>query len=231
MLLSLTAIGIESQQVFPESKSKEKPDVSSKEAEMASRGRIILGISVAVAAIFILAAIPVFSQSADQSEEFEATALGQGTALGRTFPVTITIQRYSSPEDLTILLDAFNKAGTEGVTNALEKMSSKGHIAITGTIGADLAYVRLWPTPTGRKIRGITNRLIRFGEAWYDGRSMDYTLTAFELDLSDEKGKSTGTLIPACKIRMDKKTNEMEMETLYNPPWKLIGIIDWGRLK
>ena len=60
---------------------------------------------------------------------------------------------------------------------------------------------------------------------------MDYTLTAFELDLSDEKGKSTGTLIPACKIRMDKKTNEMEMETLYNPPWKLIGIIDWGRLK
>ena len=198
---------------------------------MASRGRITFSISVAVAAVLVLAVTPGFSQSADQSEVIDATAMGQGTALGRTFPVTITIERYSSPEDLTILMDSFEKAGTEGVTNALEKMSSKGHIAITGTIGADLAYVRTWPTPTGRKIRGITNRLIRFGEAWYDGRSMDYTLTAFELELSDEKGKSTGTLIPACKINMDKKTNEMELETFYNPPWKLIGIIDWGHFK
>jgi hypothetical protein len=227
MLLLPMALGIEAQQVFPESKSNEKSDVSSKEAEMVSRGRISFGISVAVAAIVILAVIPGLSQSADQSEVIDATALGQGTALGRTFPVTITIQRYSSPDDLTILLDAFGKAGTEGVTNALEKMSSKGHIAITGTIGADLAYIQLWPTPTGRKIRGITNRLIRFGEAWYDGRSMDYTLTAFELEISDEKGKSTGSLIPACKIKMNKQTNEMELETLYNPPWKLVGIIDW----
>ncbi len=198
---------------------------------MATKGWTILGIGVAAAAIVLLVTVPGSSQSANQGEEFEATAFGQGTALGRTFPVTITVERYSMPEDLTILLEAFSKAGTNGVTSALEKMRSKGHIAITGTVGADLAYVRLYPTPTGRTIRGITNRLIRFGEAWYDGRSMDYTLTAFELDLSDEKGRSTGSLMPACKVKMNEKTNEMEFETLYNPPWKLEGIIDWGRLK
>jgi hypothetical protein len=91
-------------------------------------------------------------------------------------------------------------------------LHSKGRIAITGTLDADLAYVRTWPTPTGGRIRGVTNRPIRFRKAYYDARSMDYSMTAFEPDSSDEKGKSTGTLIPACQIRIDKETNQMEIE-------------------
>jgi len=132
-------------------------------------------------------------------------------------------------EDQTILMDAFDKAGMNGVTNALQKMHSKGRIAITGTLGADLSYVRTWPTPTGRRIRGATNRPIRFGEAWTDGRSMDYNMTAFELDISDEKGKSSGTLIPACQLKVDKKTNEMQIETFNSPPWKFVDILDWNK--
>jgi hypothetical protein len=42
-------------------------------------------------------------------------------------------------------------------------MKSVGRIAITGTVGYDLSYIRLIPIPTGRKIRFVTNRLIRFG--------------------------------------------------------------------
>jgi hypothetical protein len=71
----------------------------------------------------------------------------------------------------------------------------------------------------------LTNRPIRFGEAWADSRSMDYNLSALELDLSTEKGKSTGTLLPACQFTIDKKTNELEIENLQNP-WKLSDVLD-----
>ena len=187
-------------------------------------------MAVVVAALVLVATVLSFSETLEKPEEFQATAFGQGTSLGQTFGVTIIIEAYSPPDEQTILLDAFNKAGMNGVTNALQKFHSKGRIAITGTLGADLAYVRTWPTPTGRKIRGVTNRPIRFGEAWYDGRSMDYNMTAFELDISDEKGKSTGELIPACQIKMDKKTNQMQIETFNSPPWKLVDILDWKKM-
>ncbi len=191
--------------------------------------RTIFRISLAVSVLVLLAAVLSFSQAVDKREEFESTAFGQGTSLGQTFGVTIIIDTYSPVEEFNILQEAFGKAGMEGVTNALQKLHSKGRIAITGTLGADLSYVRSWPTPTGRRIRGITNRPIRFGEAWSDGRSTDYNMTAFELEVSDEKGKSTGTLIPACQIKIDKKTNEMQIETFNAPPWKLVDILDWKK--
>ncbi len=195
---------------------------------MVKTERTILRIGAVVAALVLVAAVLSFSQGANKREEFEATAFGQGTSLGQTFGVTIIIEEYSPVDEFNILQEAFNKAGMNGITNALQKFHSKGRIAVTGTLGADLAYVRTWPTPTGRRIRGMTNRPIRFGEAWADGRSMDYNVTGFELDISTEKGKSTGTLIPACQLKLDKKTNELQIETFNSPPWKLVDILDWG---
>ena len=64
-------------------------------------------------------------------------------------------------------------------------MKSVGRIAITGTVGYDLSYIALIPTPTGRKIRFATNRLIQFGEAYYDTQSKAFDLTAGEINLDD----------------------------------------------
>ncbi len=76
-------------------------------------------------------------------------------------------------------------------------MKAVGHIAITGTLGYDLSYIRMEPTPTGRKIVFVTNRLIKFGEAYADTQSQAYNLSAGELDLNDQdKTKSTGNLYP-----------------------------------
>jgi len=44
-------------------------------------------------------------------------------------------------------------------------MHSKGRIAITGTLGYDISFVRKIPTADGYKIRFLTNRPSRFGEA------------------------------------------------------------------
>jgi hypothetical protein len=167
------------------------------------------------------------AQDKPKREVFQAQAMGQGTQSARTFNVTVNIAEYSTPEERQVLVEAFEKAGAQGLFNALNKMSSKGRIAITGTVGYDVSFVRQIPTANGRKIRVLTNRPITFGEAWTSSRSMDYNLSALEFDLSDEKGKSTGVLLPACQFKIDKKTKELVIEN-YRDPWKLVNIQERG---
>ena len=71
--------------------------------------------------------------------------MGQGTQFGQTFNVTVNIERYSSPEERQVLVEAFQQAGSEGLFNALEKMRSKGRLAITGTLGYDISFVEKFP--------------------------------------------------------------------------------------
>jgi len=166
-----------------------------------------------------------FAQEQMVNEEYQAQAMGEGTQLGQTFNVTVHIEEYSSAEERQILVEAFEKAKSQGLFNALNKMKSKGHIAITGTLGYDISFVRKIQTPDGWKIRVLTNRPITFGEAWTDSRSMDYNLSALELNLSDQKGKSTGILLPVCEFVIDKKTNEVTIAE-YRNPWKLVDVLD-----
>jgi len=159
-------------------------------------------------------------------EEYQAQAMGQGTQLGQTFNVTIHLEQYSTPEERQVLVDAFEKAGSQGLYNALNKMHAKGHIAITGTLGYDIVFARVIPNPEGTKLRILTNRPIAFGEAWTDSRSMDYNLSAVELDLNKEnEKKNTGILLPACEFKINNKTHELEIEN-YQNPWKLVDVLD-----
>jgi hypothetical protein len=155
-------------------------------------------------------------------EYIEATASGTGTQMGRMINVSIIIYEYSPPEDQQALREAFNKAGQEGLVNALSKMRAKGRMAITGTLGYDINYIRQFPTENGRKVRLVTDRPIRFGELWSDSRSMEYSLSAVEIDLSNVKDKSTGTLLPAVQLKLDKN-HELQLEA-YQNPWHLVNI-------
>jgi hypothetical protein len=188
--------------------------------------RIVLG-GAAVIACF--AAVLSFESAAQEEqvvrEVYQAQAMGQSTQLGKTFSVTINIERYSTPDERQVLVEAFQEDGSDGLFNALEKMRSKGRIAITGTLGYDISFVRKIPTETGYKIRILTNRPIRFGEAWVNGRSMDYNLSALEMDVNNDKDKSTGVLLPVCQFKINKKTSELEIEN-YQNPWKLQNIMD-----
>ncbi len=145
--------------------------------------------------------------------------------MGRLTNMTFIIYEFSTPDDRQILVDAFKNGQNQGLYNALSKMRAVGRIAITGTLGYDVTYIRLIPTPTGRKIRFVTNRQIRFGEAWSDSRSQDYNLTGGEMDLNDsDMKKSTGVLYPAAKLVM--KDNELTIDLLQNP-WRLGNFIDY----
>jgi hypothetical protein len=71
-------------------------------------------------------------------------------------------------------------------------------------------------------IRLVTDRPIRFGEAWHDSRSSDFNLSGMELILWPDKKKNSGTLLPACQFKLDKD-NHLEIEAFQNP-WKLVNI-------
>jgi hypothetical protein len=177
--------------------------------------------------VLLVTATPASPQDDRKTETIDATARGTSTQLGHTVSIKIIIYRYSTPEDRQVLVDAFNKGQHPGLVKALSDMKSVGRIAISGTLGYDLSYVALIPTPTGHKIRFATNRLIRFAEAYYNTESSAYDLTAGEINLNDaDNKKSSGVLYPAAQLVINKK-GELQFELRKNP-WNLVNIIDWN---
>src|SRR5580692_3189600 len=185
-------------------------------------GRLLL------AALILVAVTAALSADDRNTETIDATAMGTSTQLGQNVSVKVTIYEFSTDEDRKILLDAFKKGQNQGLVNALTKMKAVGRIAITGTLGYDLSYIRLVPTPTGRKIRFVTNRLLRLGEVYYNTQTTAYNLTAGEFDINDsDKDKSAGVLYPASQLVINKE-GQLEFQLNKNP-WKLVNIIDWNK--
>src|SRR5271170_7694185 len=112
--------------------------------------------SAAVLALLTIGTVSSFAR--EKYETINAQAFGTGTQLGQTIGITIIIYDFSTPEDRQALVAAFTKGQNQGLVNALTKMPAVGRISITGTLGYDLSYIRSVPTPTGRKIRFVTNR-------------------------------------------------------------------------
>ena len=196
----------------------------------ADRSRIQkFGYGGMLLASLLLTAVTLALAADDRKvETIDATAMGTSTQMGRVVNVKVTIYEYSADEDRQILIEAFKKGQNQGLVNALTKMKSVGRIAITGTIGYDLSYIRLVPTPTGRKIRFVTNRLLRLGEVYYNTQTTAYNLTAGEVEINDsDKDKSAGVLYPAAQLVINKE-GQLEFQLNKNP-WKLVNIIDWNK--
>ena len=188
-----------------------------------------LGYSSFLLGTLLLAGATVAIPADDgKSETIDATAMGTSTQLGKTVSVKITIQKYSTQEDKQAFIEAYKKGQNKGLVDALEKAPSVGSIAITGTVGNQLAYISVTKTATGRQIRFAANRWIRFGEAYNNTQSTAYNLTAGEINLNDtDKKKSSGVLYPASQLIVNKD-GQLQFELRRNP-WKLVNIIDWDQ--
>jgi hypothetical protein len=139
----------------------------------------------------------------------------------------LNIYEFSTPADRANLVTAFEKGQNQGLVNALSKMKAVGHIEITGTLGYDCSYIKMTPTPTGRKIVFVTNRQIRFGEAFFDTQSQSFNLTAGVIELNtQDKSKSTGQLFPAAQLIMDKE-GQLQLDLMQNA-WRLSDVLDWA---
>ena len=185
-------------------------------------------LSVFATWLVVFVVSPAFAGKGRKCETIGASAMGTGTQMGQIVDVQIEIYKVSTPEDRQFLIDAFEKGQNEGLVNALKKMKAVGRCSITGTVGDDVAFIDVIPTPTGRKIRFATNRRILFGENFFNTQSKDYNVTAGEIEINDsDKKKSTGFLFPAAQLVINKK-GQLEFQLLRNP-WKLVNIIDWDK--
>ena len=72
----------------------------------------------------------------------------------------------------------------------------------------------------------ITDRPIRFAEAYVGGRTQDYDLSAIELNLDADPKKSDGSLIVAGRFKVDKD-GQVIFESYGSGPWKMTNIIEW----
>jgi hypothetical protein len=154
----------------------------------------------------------------------QATAMGTSTQLGRIVNVNIHIEGYSTQEDRNTLIEAFKARRQDGLVDALAKMKSKGRVRFaSGGVGNDVKYIIELPSKKGRRLRLITDRWLLFGELYNSTRSSDYSVGAIELNLTPD-GKGTGTVLPACKLTVNKKKKQVEVET-YQNPWNLTNLM------
>ena len=181
--------------------------------------------SLVLAGVLMVGTLPGFAR--DKYETIDAQAFGTGTQLGQNIGVTLNIYEFSTPADRVTLVQAFQQGQNKGLVTALQKMKAVGHVEITGTLGYDCSYIKMTPTPTGRKIVFVTNRQIRFGEAYTDSQSQSFSLTAgvFELNSTD-KSKSTGQLYPQAQLILDKE-GQLQLDLAQNP-WRLSDVLDWA---
>ncbi len=160
---------------------------------------------------------------AQERMTIQATAMGTSTQLGKVFNLNIHIEQFSTPEDRKALIDAFARSGQDGLLDALEHMKPKGRIRTPWGLGNDVKYIFELPADQGRHLRLITDRRIGIGEARNSTRSEEYSIGAVDLLLAPD-GKGSGTLLPACKLTLNKKTQQIEIETFRNP-WNLTNLM------
>lgn len=154
----------------------------------------------------------------------QATAMGTSTQLGKIANVNIYIEAYSTQDDRNTLIEAFKKRGQDGLFDALQDMKPKGRVRFaSGGVGNDVKYIIELPSQNGRKLRLITDRNLSFRELYNSNRNVDYNVGAIELNLTPD-GKGSGTVLPACKLTVNKKKKQVEIET-YQNPWNLTNLM------
>jgi hypothetical protein len=95
---------------------------------------------------------------------------------------------------------AFDEKGQDGLISALQKAEPVGHLRTPGNLAYDFHYAREIEEKDGvRRILMITDRPIRFAEATYRGRSLDYPFALLDFKV-DASGRGSGQLFLATKI-------------------------------
>jgi hypothetical protein len=173
----------------------------------------------------VLAGLSPIVLAQDQGRmTIQATAKGTSTQLGRMVDVNIYIEAYSTDDDRQTLINAFKQRKQDGLVDALQDMKPKGRIRFSnGGVGNDIKYIIELPSDKGRKLRLVTDRWLSFGELYNNTRSSDYSVGAIELNLTPD-GKGSGTVLPACKLTVNKKKQQVEIET-YQNPWELMNFM------
>jgi hypothetical protein len=191
--------------------------------------RTSISVLTLIALLFGLSGITLLraQEISNQPETLTATVVGTGgAASGKTFGMNISINSYSTEGDASLLLEAAQLGKKNGLLNTLQSMSSKGRIGVTGQVGNEVNFIQQMTTAKGRTIRILADRQMSFFEQTRGARSKEYQFSAIELYL-DAKGNGDGLLYPAAKFKLNKDSNQLELEDYGQAPLRITNILGW----
>ncbi len=178
----------------------------------------LIGIIPQVSTASSKVAIPVAA-----SETYTGNIIYYGGTRGSgTTTFTLTIDNWTSDEDVLRVTGALKDGGQDALVKAIGKQK-RGRFQIASNIGQDINAVWISTSEEGeRKITALAERWIGFFEARRGSRSLDYPFMYLELFI-DERGRGEGSLIPAGKVRyIGDRTIEVENFGIY--PARLVNV-------
>ena len=156
--------------------------------------------------------------------KYAATAVGQaGSVAGKSFGLSVYVEGLTSTGELEELAATLKNKGEDGLEKAMDDMKDKGRVSPVASTGTTMRVVRIrLRKDGGQRITLVTNRPISFAEVRNSSRSRDYRFAIVVLNV-DKDGKGTGTFVPMCKIRFNKK-KELEIENYGQEPFRLVNV-------
>jgi hypothetical protein len=187
---------------------------------MRSKSIDVLRATAAVAAaLAIVAGARLVAQTNGTPEKFTAMAVNMGSrARGGAATVEIVVNRWSTQKDHDDLMNALEQKGPEKLLDTLQKMPRVGYFRTPNSIGYDLHYAHEDPLPDGgQRVVLVTDRYIRFWEAYNQTRSLEYPFTVIEIHTNAD-GVGEGKMSLATRIVADPKTHQVVLENWDTQP-------------
>ena len=172
---------------------------------------------LALFTLFLLVSLSLVASAQDKTlpEAYSGVAIGTGgTGGGKAISFDFRITQYTTDEEVQSLAQLVKDKGTAGLRRALEK-EDKGRINVVGSTGNQIAVARKRQHGSDTIITIVTARTMPFLELYRNGRTTDYPFGYLQVTL-DAKGKGSGQIMAAAKIRFDKKKGQYEIESFGN---------------
>ena len=195
-----------------------------------------LSVSAALTAAVIACSLQMASaQVIELPVKMRMSAVNMSNNLtGANGILEITIERWSTPEERTQLLNTVVEKGQQKLLSVLEKAPVKGRIRIPGWTGQDpnnyrtgwnLRYAWHEPLPNGgeKVVLGV-DRYMSFLEIQNQPKSVDYPFTLVQLHMNKD-GKHEGKLAAFTMIKFDKKKQALEIENYGTEPVRLSNFV------
>ncbi|HEX8118304.1 MAG TPA: hypothetical protein VF521_13595 [Pyrinomonadaceae bacterium] len=183
---------------------------------------------------FLLGALCLVASSAvsaaAQSRQYvqgQAVGIG-GRRAGLNRPFSLTINNYTSADDVQQLIRALQSGGQDELLSVLSKLNA-GRVSIGNNVGVRANAVIATPTAEGgTKLTVLYERNLAIFELRYGARSADYRFGYAEIYL-DARGRGQGTFIPAAKVKLEGDNNWV-VEDFGEFPARLMGLRSTGRV-
>ena len=184
--------------------------------------------------VFLLGALCLVAASAAealaQSRQYvqgQVVGIG-GRRAGLNRPFSLTINNYSSADDVQQLNQALRTGGQEELLRVLSRLNA-GRVAVGNNVGVKANAIIATPTAEGgTKLTVLYERNVTIFELRYGARSQDYRFGYAEIYL-DARGRGEGTFIPAAKVKLEGNNNWV-VEDFGEFPARLMGLRSTGRV-